>query len=168
MLRKLEILTNVAIIVVAILGGAALVKNQLLAPSAPAQPPAIAVGEKIALPGVDWQANRRTVVLVLQRGCHFCAESAPFYQRLMAQVPAQGVHVLAVLPSSITEGQEYLRSLDVPIAEIKQGSFLDLKVRGTPTLILVDVSGTVRKVWFGKLPPEREAEVLAALASSTT
>lgn len=38
-----------------------------------------------------------------------------------------------------------------------------LGIRGTPTLILVDATGNVRKVWIGKLPTEKESDVLDEL-----
>jgi hypothetical protein len=38
-----------------------------------------------------------------------------------------------------------------------------LGVRGTPTLILVDGSGTVADVWVGALPSNQENEVISRL-----
>lgn len=40
-----------------------------------------------------------------------------------------------------------------------------LGVQGTPTLLLLDDSGTVLQTWVGKLTPEREQAVLSALQS---
>jgi hypothetical protein len=159
MTKKLETVTNVAIVMVAVIASAVLVKNYLLAGSGRGRPPQIAVGEKFSLTGVEWQANGNTLVVALAPGCDSCSESAPFYRRLTAELPSQ-LHLTAVLPESVEEGREYLRSLKVEIGDVRQGSFRSLKIAGTPTLILVDQHGVVRNVWLGRFPPEKEQEVI--------
>jgi hypothetical protein len=41
-----------------------------------------------------------------------------------------------------------------------------LGTSGTPTLFLLDAHGIVKKVWVGKLSPDREAEVLDAVQAT--
>lgn len=165
--RRLEVAANVAILVVAVLICAALVKTYLLGPAKPQQQsPAPAVGSKVSVPDVEWGKNGRTLVLVLQKGCHFCAESAPFYQRLVRDTAGrEGLRLVAVLPQQAEEGRQYLKELGVPIDDVRQVSPNDLGVRGTPTLLLVDGSGAVTDSWVGQLPPDKEAEVLHRLKS---
>jgi hypothetical protein len=163
--KKLEAGANVAIIVVALLLGAVVVKKFLL-PAAPQSPPEISAGTKVSLPGVDWGRNGRTLVLVLQKGCHFCSESAPFYQRLVRETSGQpGLHLVAVLPQGVDEAKEYLSGLNVPLPEVVQSQPRELGVSGTPTLILVNESGAVIKSWVGKLAAGQETEVLNKVRS---
>ncbi len=166
MSQKIELAANVAIIVVCLLVGATLVKRHLLPEAGSAAPRGDEVqpGAKLALPAVNWSASPRSLVLVLSNHCHFCTESAPFYRRLATQAP-KTLRLIAVLPQSVQEGQDYLRTLELPVTEVRQANPASLKVRGTPTLILVDQQGLVTKVWRGKLSTEREAEVIASLAS---
>jgi thioredoxin-related protein len=159
--KRIELLANVAIIVVAIALVAVLVQRFFLTKTAPSQE--IAVGTKISLPEVEWAKNGKTMLVVLQKGCRFCTESAAFYQRLAQTAAAKNVHLIAVLPNTVDEGREYLNSLSVSIADIRQVSLNSISVRGTPTLILVDDKGAVAETWIGKLPPEKESEVLARL-----
>jgi thioredoxin-related protein len=162
--KRVELLTNVAIITVAILLCVVLVKRYLLTPDAPAEAKPLAAGEKISLADVDWQKGRQTLLIVLSQGCHFCAESVPFYQRLAKEARSRGdIQLVAVLPQSPEEGQKYLDDLGVPIKEVKQAPLSAIKVRGTPTLILVDGKGMVVDAWVGKLPSDQEAEVLSKL-----
>ena len=160
--KKTELLANVAIILVALLLGGVLVKRYLLpqAPSPQAQA-RIQPGTKLSVPGVEWDKNERTLLLVLSTGCHFCTESSPFYQRL-AQEKAKkgGVGLVAVLPQSVGESQNYLNGLGVSVDDIKQAGLDAVQVTGTPTLILADRTGAVVESWVGKLPAEKEAEVL--------
>ena len=160
--KRIEMLANVAIIVVAVLLGGVLVRRYLWpeAQSSPAQS-RIQPGTKLSVPGIEWDKNERTLLLVLSTTCHFCTESSPFYQRL-AQEKAKkgGVGLVAVLPQSVGESQKYLSDLGVPVDDIKQASLDTVQARGTPTLIMADRTGTVVESWVGKLPAEAEVEVL--------
>ena len=163
--KRLEQLANVAIIVVAVLIGGVLVKRYLLpqaeSPHAQAR---IQPGTQLSVPGIEWGKNERTLLLILSTSCHFCTESSPFYQRL-AQEKAKkgGVDLVAVLPQSVGESQKYLNDLGVSVDDIKQAGLDDMQVRGTPTLIMADRTGTVVESWVGKLPAEAEGEVLNRL-----
>jgi hypothetical protein len=162
---KLEAGANIAIILVALLLGAVTVKKFLLSPT-PQTPHEISAGTMVSLPGVDWGVQGKTLVFALQKGCHFCSESAPFYQRLVRETREQsGLHLLAVLPQETDDARQYLSELNVPIQEVRQSPLRALGVSGTPTLILVDSHGAVIKSWVGKLTSEQETEVLNMVRS---
>jgi hypothetical protein len=159
--KKVEVVANCSIVLVAILLAVVLVKGYFIAPK---QVNTISPGAKIPIANVDWSAQGETLVLALQKGCHFCAESAPFYRRLAGEAAQHGkVRLLAVLPGELTESKAYLESLGVPVTEMRRVPLSAIPVRGTPTLILVDHNGVVKRVWIGQLPPEQQAEVLAAV-----
>lgn len=165
MFKKIELLANVAIIVVALILGVVLVKRYLLSDqqSAVAPSPArIQPGTKVALTGVDWSKTGQTLVLVVSDTCHFCTESAGFYQRLAEQKAKQaGTRLIAVLPQDVSRGQAYMSKLGVAVDEVQQSPLNALGVSGTPTLLLVDNQGIVKESWLGKLPPDKETEVLS-------
>lgn len=166
--RKVELISNVAIIVVALLLGAVLVKQYILGSPGRAEVKTVAAGTKISLPDVSWDTSRQTLLIVLSRGCHFCSESVPFYQRLAEEVKSRGdVRLLAVLPQPPAEGQKYLADLGVPLKDVKQAELSSIQVAGTPTLILVDSKGVVTDAWVGKLPSDKEAEVVSKLQCDT-
>lgn len=163
--RKLEVGANIAIILVALLLGAVLVKRFLLAPS-PQPIREISAGTKVTLPGVDWGRNGKTLLLVLQKGCHFCSESAPFYQQLVRETSGRpDLAVMAVLPQATDEAKQYLGELNVPVQDVRQAALGSLGVSGTPTLLLIDNQGAVLQAWVGKLPAEQENEVLRKVRS---
>jgi thioredoxin-related protein len=124
----------------------------------------ITAGTKVPLQDVDWARNGQTLLLVLQKGCHFCTESAPFYQGLTREMEdSKTTKLIAVLPQEVNVSQQYLADLKVPINDVKQISPNFLGVSGTPTLILVNNAGEVIDSWTGKLPPDKEIEVLKKL-----
>lgn len=161
--KKIELLANVAIIIVAVLIAGVLAKNYFM----PARPEPIAgvpVGAEVALPDVDWANNGQTLLLVLKKDCRFCTQSAPFYQRLARETAARGdVRLVAVLPHPVDESKQYLNDLGVAVGEVRQASPGSVGGGATPTLILVDGAGKVAGSWVGQLPPDKEAEVLKRL-----
>ncbi|MDX6694836.1 MAG: hypothetical protein QOF02_2439 [Blastocatellia bacterium] len=161
--QKIELLSNIAIIVVAVTLCAVLVKQYFFTSARPESAKPV-VGAKIEVPGVDLAATDKTLLLVLQKGCHFCSESGPFYQKLAHEAASKGgqVKLVAVLPQDTGEGQRYLNDLGVPAVDVKQASLDSLSVGGTPTLIMVK-GGAVSDVWVGKLDTEEETEVLSKL-----
>lgn len=165
--KYVEVAANLAIVVVAILLAVFLVKNYLLPGSNQGAAPAsqerrvLQKGDGVVLSDVDWGKNGSTLLLVLSDSCHFCTQSAPFYQRLVKE--HGGATLLALFPQTADQGKAYLQKLGVEIADIRQVSLEKLNVSGTPTLILVDGGGKVAEVWRGALPPQKEEEVIQRL-----
>jgi len=57
------------------------------------------VGNKLAISGIDWSQSQQTLLLVLQKGCRYCEESVPFYQRLTKEISSQPkTRLIALLP----------------------------------------------------------------------
>ena len=168
--QKVEFLANIAIIVAAVLLSFVLIKSYLLPDRSKDGPRdmRIPTGSKISLPGVDWSSNKQTLLVVLQKGCHFCSESAPFYQRLVREMAGRGnIHLTAVLPQTVDESKKYLNDLGVAIEDIKQAELDAVGVKGTPTLILVNNEGAVMNAWVGKLTADNEEGVLRLLQENT-
>lgn len=168
--KKIELIANVAIIVVACLLVTVLVKNYLLTKPSQGNGTTAKViqGENpaqnsptVASLDIDWKQNRQTLILAISSACHFCTESAPFYRRL-TEIRGK-TRLVAILPQSVQDGKEYLKRLGVAVDQIKQASLDQIGVRGTPTLLLVDSSGVVKRTWVGKLNRDQEQAVLDVL-----
>jgi hypothetical protein len=129
-------------------------------PPSPVTQKILQKGDVLNIPRVDWR-NGQTLLLALSTTCHFCTDSAPFYQRLSKD--HGDTRLVAVFPQDSGEGQRYLSTLGVKIDEVEQASFVDLGIGGTPTLILVDSGGKVINKWEGALPPTTEREVIGQL-----
>lgn len=110
--------------------------------------------------GIDWTAGVRTLLLVLQSDCEFCQQSVPFYRRLLDQ-DTDEIQNAVVAPARDVEMSPYLLSEGIipdTLAFVENGV---VPVPVTPTLLLVDSTGSVIHAWIGVLEPEQEAEVLA-------
>jgi len=165
--RMLETVANLSTILVSLLLSVVLVKVFLLpearpAASSPRHQVARGTSLKGSLPGVDWAKNGRTLVLAISTRCHFCTDSAPFFQRISKERPAS-TKLLAVLPQTVDESRKYLDQEGVRVDDVKQAQLDSIKVSGTPTLLLVDSAGTVAEAWVGKLEATQEEDVLKVL-----
>lgn len=166
--QKIELIANILIIVVAIMLVGVMAQKFFFSPSVTSNQTARVqpnVRAKINLPDVDWSKQPKTLILALQKGCHYCSESAPFYKRLKESVQNKNVKLVAVLPSTPGESTAYLEQLGINNLEIRQLPLNTLQVSGTPTLILTNDKGEITQFWVGKLSPEKEIEVLELLAS---
>src|SRR5690242_18632124 len=61
--------------------------------------PPNSVGRSVELPDVDWGGAGLTVVLDLSPTCHFCNDSMPFYQKLVAVRRRKGNGELVLVTS---------------------------------------------------------------------
>jgi hypothetical protein len=169
MRQKLESLSNLAIIVFVLIVGGFYVKDRLHPPELVGRPPQpqINAGDLLPnLPGYDWHSSRRTLVLALRNGCHYCEESAPLYRKL-EEMSTKGdlkdIHVVAILPDDQQVAQEMMKKEGLGLDFIPDVNFQILKISGTPTAILADQMGRVMKTWVGEVKNDREKDLLDAI-----
>jgi len=166
MKSKIETMMNIVVIVLGVVVGSVFLKDHFFSPAS--QPESIKVGDKLAnVKGWDWAAHDQTLVLGLKKGCHFCEDSAPFYQRLAAQPQHGGLTIVAVFPDTADEVKGVVQSEALRIPALAGVPLESLKISATPTLLLVDKNGTVENAWIGMLSPRQEREVMKATTGST-
>jgi hypothetical protein len=117
----------------------------------------ISVGTRIpSLPGISFREAARTLVIVTQSSCQYCEKSAGFWRRLVIarDEKRSPLRILAVSGENVDTTRAFFAEHDV-----RADAFVSfvLPVRGTPTLILIDSTGVVRRNWMG-LPPSTGAE----------
>jgi hypothetical protein len=178
--KIIELCANVGITLVTLLISYTLIRGYLFrpAPTAEKQPattrraPSPGVtpspGAKITIPGVDFASSEQTLLFVLSSSCKFCKESAPFYQRIIQEAKSiKNLRLVAMLPQDEKDGEKYLGDMGITIQEVKRSRPESVGASGFPTLILVDNRGAVKKAWVGKLPAEKEAEVINRINCAT-
>ena len=111
---NLELGAQIIIAIATVLIAGVVVKRYLFPPPVnPSNLPRITVGERLNVPGVEWQQNKKTLVFFLMKDCVYCKASAPFYRQLIEDASKRDVKLLAILPNSIEEGQTCLRSVEL-------------------------------------------------------
>jgi hypothetical protein len=162
--KKLTMLANLLIIVVALAIGVQLLRGRMISGGDGNRVHATSLeGKKFPIEE-NWNPSKKTVVLALQVGCHYCSASAPFYARLSKFADDRGIKIIAALPNSQTEARTYLSGLNLNFRDVQQVDFANIQVSGTPTVFVVNDKGLVERVWEGQLREGEEEKVLALLS----
>ncbi len=171
-LVTLERVTNIATIVTCLAVCVAILRQTVLpgrasAPPATSSPSSYAAGERLRdIPNVNYAAAPPTVVLFVRSTCHFCDLSMPFYRALsVSSLRKRGAFQLVVASTQSPDAtREYLKQNQISVDQVVAVAAARTKVRGTPTLLLVDRGANVVQAWTGFLPKAREQEVWKQLA----
>lgn len=158
--KKLEQYSNIAVIVVAIIFIAWFAETRFAVHKAPA-PVASPIGKKISLASVSLAPEN--VVLGLSTVCHFCQMNTGLYKRLAGMQERGKISVIAVIPQEESEAKEYLAKDGLETNLLAGRSLSDFYINGTPTILLVDSKGIVRKAWMGALNQPQQNKVVDAI-----
>jgi len=163
----LAVVSDVVVLIVALLLGFVVAKNYFF-PSKVAQS-LIKPGDMLPpIEGVDLSSHDQSLLLALKVGCHFCEEDIPFYRRLLQLTESRELelNLVALFPDDGVAVRAFLQREKIPLKVVANAALRELKVTGTPTLILVDRTGRVIQVWTGALPPSEEEELIRRLKAS--
>lgn len=160
--RILDWILNVACLAVAVLA-LVLLAQRFLPTARNSTLDGPRVGSVAKLRGAGWAADRPTLVMAIQTGCHWCEASANFYHDLLRSSSGGAFHPIAVFPTTSSDNRAFLEKLKLGIDDVREADFGELGVRGTPTLILVGSNGQVEASWVGLLSPQLENEVFKRL-----
>lgn len=107
----------------------------------------------------------RTVAVVIQIGCVFCADSLDFYRALVTDRKrlASSSRIVIVSLDSPERTRTYLHDHFVePDAVLALPGSAPLRFGGTPTLAVLDQHRRIIGIWLGKLTAVQEQEVRTA------
>ncbi len=166
MKKFFEYAAYISLTIAALLASYTIIDQHFIHP--PLQAPQSAealLGKQIPLNGPTWRNARYSVVIALTSECHFCHESLSFYRQLAAlesKAPGQ-FQIVAVSPESKEITQKYLADNQVPTDGIESIPLSTISVSGTPTVFIVDSTGKIRKTFVGKLPEDRQRDLIALI-----
>ena len=124
-------------------------------------------GSRFPLLNIDWGRHEQTLVMILQTKCLYCDQSEPFYRDIRLGLAGRSdVSLIAVLPDSSDQDTDYFKRARTVADDVMLTSLKGLKEYGlqsTPTLVLVNRAGLITGLWVGKLPTQKESEVLSKL-----
>ncbi len=118
--------------------------------------------------GFSLVSDRRELLVVMRSNCRFCASSMSFY-RQVAERRAEGAYRLTIVAVAPEDDADVVALLDQNefgpdrVVKVRPDS---LRVRVTPTLVLVNASGVVERIWEGALSEADEQEVLEAVLAT--
>jgi len=130
----------------------------------PRAPALLRIGDKIPnIPGVDFKAADRTLLLGIRSSCSFCTTSMPFYRRLVTERgPQTSLRLVAVGAEDSGIFKDYVRQNNLAVDQavvVDNGPF---RSSPTPTLVLADRTQRVAGIWVGRLSSDREQALMKA------
>jgi hypothetical protein len=97
------------------------------------------------------------LLIAISPGCRYCADSMPFYSRVLTLSRKSRRHVAVVFSSSfpVAITRPYLLGHHVDAGHVVQTP-PGILVTGTPTVMLAGADGRVTARWLGRLDPTQE------------
>ena len=124
--------------------------------------PAYAAGQAFDAPA-EWYANApKTLVIFARASCAACDKAQPFLKTLIASVEGRAAAVMAHPPGTVEEDTAFAKRLGIAETDIRPVT-AGLRVRATPTIVLVDRQGMILAAFEGAGKPERQAEITKAI-----
>ena len=128
----------------------------------PPPPPAYSAGQQVDVPGTWYKDSSTTLIIFARASCAACEKAQPFLKNLVTRVRGKAVAVMAHPAGAAEEDVAFANSLGIAGEQIKLVP-AGLRVRATPTLVLVNRNGTVLDAWEGAGPPERQSSIIKTI-----
>jgi len=152
---------TVALVATALVVGWPRVAHALgIKPKAPAA--AYIAGDRIDVPADWYRSSPRTLVLFARASCGACEKAQPFLKDLGARLSGRSAFVVAGGVETKDEDAMFARSLGAADPSIKTTP-AGLRVRATPTLVLVDDRGIILDAWEGVGPEGKQKTIVEAI-----
>ena len=164
-MSKLERTTHILLIIVSLAGLAVLIRHEFFPASLGRQYPVQElVGSRLAIPGIDLPKRSPVALVVAVRSdCHYCTESLPFYREVDRRHKMSGntVPLFFISTDPIEKLRAFVEGADIFPDGILSVNFKAVGVAGTPTFVVIDSTGTVRRAFYGRLTERNAREVLS-------
>ncbi len=128
-------------------------------------PPAYLAGQTIDTPAEWYSASDCTLVVFARASCGACQQAEPFLKQLVAEVGDNTTVVLGTTGKEPQEEAGFGRAIGLDDASVKVVPD-GVRVRATPTLVLVDRQGQVLAAWEGVGPERKQLEIRAKVRGS--
>jgi thioredoxin-related protein len=130
-----------------------------------AAPAPYAEGDQVDVPAAWYSTADTTLIVFARASCAACEKAQPFLATLVAHADASGAAVMAHPPGMDEEDRQFARSLGVADDKVMVVG-AGLKVRATPTILIVNRAGRILGAWDGAGEDDRQASILKAVEAA--
>jgi hypothetical protein len=125
-------------------------------------PPAYRAGDTIDVPAEWYAGSRRTLVLFGQASCGACQDATPYLEQLVSHLRGRAAVVVVSPGPTLDQDQTWAAAIGVESSAVFPVPHR-LRVRVTPTLVVVDAKGKILGAWEGVGPAGKQAPLTAAI-----
>ena len=122
------------------------------------KPPAYVASELIDVPAYWYNDAPKTLVLFARASCGACDKARPFLASLVTGLGGRAKAVMAHPAGAETDDLAFAQSIGIPESQVRQVTG-NLRVKATPTIVLVSQQGTILAAWEGAGAEPRQAEI---------
>jgi len=119
-------------------------------------------GQVIDVPADWYHSSPYTVVLFARSSCGACQNAQPFFKQLVGGLKGRATVVLAGGEEERDADAQFGRAIGLKDPAIRVAP-AGLKVRATPTLVLINQRGEILGAWEGVGPPEQQTTIAKAI-----
>lgn len=143
---------------------------RLLPSKDPTVPELDLIGVSAAMPpikGISYE-GKDSILFFLSSSCDFCRASAPLYREVLGHAKDSAIEWRTYAISADTEPVlvSYLEREALEFDRVVTSAPIIHGFPVVPIVTLVDRTGTVTGVWVGKLAPDEESALIAALQAT--
>jgi hypothetical protein len=121
------------------------------------------IGMSLQHLNVEWGRTPSHLVVLLREGCSYCEESLAFIRTAASHNPK--VQFVPVFSQNLLQARAYLKSKAISDQNVVARAKMPWGTFPTPSFLLCDNQGKLRRVWVGKPTAQTEQDILAALDS---
>jgi len=125
-------------------------------------PPAYLAGQKIDAPAAWYAGAPQTLIVFARASCSACERAQPFLKTLVGRMQGRGGAMMAHPAESQEDDRKFARSLGVADDRIMITP-AGLRVKATPTIVLVNEKGVIINAWEGAARTEVQAEMVKTI-----
>jgi hypothetical protein len=136
-------------------------KMGVRAAPAPAPAPYVA-GQQVDVPAAWYADAPHTLILFARASCAACEKAQPFLKEIVGQMRSHGTVVMAHPDGFPADDKKFASGLGIADDHVKVTT-AGLRVRATPTLVLVDRQGRIVDAWEGAGKIDTRLAIRAAI-----
>jgi hypothetical protein len=114
------------------------------------------------VPAEWYRGSARTLVLFGQASCGACQDAKPFLQQLVSTLHGRTAVVVASPGNALADDTAWAAAIGIPGTAVHAVPGR-LRVRVTPTLVIVNQQGEILGAWEGIGPPDKHADLAYAI-----
>lgn len=132
-----------------------------------AEKPSMLTGKQLAIRGMEMGRHGYSLIIVTSPTCPFCKSSVAFHHRLIAAAKHFGMPLWIAVPTSAAT-KSFLSASNFHDAPVINWRDLSRRATGTPSVVLLDSSGLICRIWLGELRGYEEAELLTIVGDPSS
>jgi len=124
--------------------------------------PAYVAGQQIDVPSAWYAGAPQTLIVFARASCAACERAQPFLKTLVGRMQGRGGAMMAHPAGAEQDDRNFARSLGVADDRVLITP-AGLRVKATPTIVLVNAQGVIINAWEGAAKSDVQAEMLQTI-----